>query len=96
MIQISGSNSFIQTHVDDKMRGRVISYFAMAFQGMMPLGSFLAGFSANHIGAQKTLMIQSMIGITTAIVFYFLLKKVRLKVVDIERTALRENPEFIH
>ncbi|HEX7367345.1 MAG TPA: MFS transporter [Pelobium sp.] len=95
MVQISGSNSFIQTHVDDKMRGRVISYFAMAFQGMMPLGSFLVGFLANHIGAQKTLMIQSLIGLITAAAFYFLLKKVRLKVVNIERNALRENPEFI-
>ena len=95
MIQISGSNSFIQTHVDDKMRGRVISYFAMAFQGMMPLGSLLVGFSANHIGAQKTLLMESLIGLITAIVFYFLLKKVRLKVVNIERNALRENPEFV-
>lgn len=95
MIQISGSNSFIQTHVDDKMRGRVISYFAMAFQGMLPIGSFLAGYAANHIGAPKTLMIQSLVGLITAVIFYFLLKKVRLKVVHLERTALRENPEFI-
>ena len=95
MIQISGSNSFIQTHVDDKMRGRIISYYAMAFQGMMPIGSFIAGFSATHIGAQNTLTIQSIIGIITAAIFYFLLKKVRLKVVNNERTALRENPEFL-
>lgn len=95
MIQISGSNSFIQTHVDDKMRGRVISYFAMAFQGMMPIGSFIAGFSANHIGAQNTVIIQSLLGLVTATVFYFLLKKVRLKVVHKERTALRENPELL-
>ncbi|MBK0382975.1 MFS transporter [Pedobacter sp. SD-b] len=95
MIQISGSNSFIQTHVDDKMRGRVISYYAMAFQGMMPIGSFIAGFSANHIGAQNTLLIQSILGIFTATIFYFLLKKVRLKVVNNERNALRQNPEFV-
>lgn len=95
MVQISGSNSFIQTHVDDKMRGRVISYFAMAFQGMLPIGSFIAGYAANHIGAQKTLMIQGIMGLIIAVVFYFLLKKVRLKVVNIERMALRENPEFI-
>ncbi|OAQ42181.1 MFS transporter [Pedobacter psychrophilus] len=95
MIQISGSNSFIQTHVDDKMRGRVISYYAMAFQGMMPIGSFIAGFSANHIGVQNTVIIQSGLGLITGTIFYFLLKKVRLKVVFNERTALRENPEFL-
>lgn len=94
MIQISGSNSFIQTHVDDEMRGRVISYYAMAFQGMMPIGSFIAGFAANHIGAQLTMLIMSVIGLSTATVFFFLLKKVRLKIVQRERVGIRSNPGF--
>lgn len=94
MIQISGSNSFIQTHVDDEMRGRVISYYAMAFQGMMPIGSFIAGFSANHIGAPLTILIMSVIGLSTATLFFFLLKKVRLKIVHRERIGMRSNPAF--
>lgn len=94
MIQISGSNSFIQTHVDDEMRGRVISYYAMAFQGMMPIGSFLIGFAANHIGAQMTLLMMSILGLSTATVFFFLLKKVRLKIVQKERVEMRSNLGF--
>ncbi len=94
MIQISGSNSFIQTHVNDEMRGRVISYYAMAFQGMMPIGSFVAGFAANHIGAKLTVLIQGLIGLSVAAVFFFLLKKVRLKIVQRERLDIRSNPGF--
>lgn len=94
MIQISGSNSFIQTHVDDRMRGRVISYYAMAFQGMMPIGSFIAGFAANHIGAPLTLLFQSILGLITATIFYFLLKKVRMEIVNKERIEIRTTPGF--
>jgi predicted MFS family arabinose efflux permease len=94
MIQISGSNSFIQTQVDEQMRGRVISYYAMAFQGMMPIGSFIAGFSANHIGAPLTTLIQGLLGLITAGIFYLLLKKVRLKMVNKERLEIRSLPGF--
>ena len=94
MIQISGSNSYIQTHVDDQMRGRVISFYAMAFQGMMPIGSFVAGFSANHIGAPLTLFIMSLLGLITAVIFYFLLKKVRMRIVTRDRLEIRETPGF--
>jgi len=94
MIQISGSNSYIQTHVDDEMRGRVISYYAMAFQGMMPIGSFIAGFAANHIGVQLTMLFMSLFGLATATIFYFLLKKVRMKIVTKERLEIRETPGF--
>ncbi len=37
------SNTILQTLVDEKMRGRVMSYYTMAFVGMAPFGSLLAG-----------------------------------------------------
>ncbi len=37
------SNTIMQTFVDEKMRGRVMSYYTMAFVGMAPFGSLLAG-----------------------------------------------------
>jgi MFS family permease len=36
-------NTILQTVVDDEKRGRVMSYYTMAFMGMAPLGSLLAG-----------------------------------------------------
>jgi hypothetical protein len=53
------------------MRGRVMSMFIFSFIGAMPIGSFLAGVGAQHlgfgrlIGAQTTLAIG---GISIAII----------------------------
>ena len=56
MVQMASSNTVLQTVVDDDKRGRVMSFFTMAFMGMAPFGSLLAGFLANRIGAQTTLL----------------------------------------
>ena len=51
MAQTTVSNTIIQTNVSVEMRGRVISYFAMAFFGMQPMGGLLIGAVSQHIGA---------------------------------------------
>lgn len=48
-------STMIQTIVDDRMRGRIMGIFAMAFLGMYPLGSLAGGALATHIGAPATL-----------------------------------------
>jgi MFS family permease len=48
---LTASNTIIQTLVEEKMRGRVMSYYTMAFVGMAPFGSLLAGALAHAIGA---------------------------------------------
>ena len=57
MIQLAGSNTMLQTIVDDDKRGRVMSFYAMSFRGMAPFGSLLAGAAAGIIGAPLTLII---------------------------------------
>jgi MFS family permease len=78
MTCIAGGNTFIQTHVADKMRGRVMSFYTMAFFGMQPFGSFLLGIIADYIGARYTLALQGAAGLLTAIVFIILFYKKRL------------------
>ena len=56
MSQITVSNTLIQTTVAPDMRGRVISFYAMAFFGMQPLGGLLVGAISKWIGTQDTLM----------------------------------------
>jgi MFS family permease len=56
MQQMAASNTIIQTIVEDDKRGRVMSFYAMAFVGMAPFGSLLAGFLAHAIGAPFTVM----------------------------------------
>jgi MFS family permease len=57
MIQMATSNTLLQTIVDEDKRGRVMSFYTMAFMGTAPFGSLLAGSAAQHIGAPYTLML---------------------------------------
>jgi MFS family permease len=57
MIQFAASNSLIQTLVDDDKRGRVMSLYVMAFMGMGPFGSLLAGWLARTLGAAAAVAI---------------------------------------
>ena len=54
---VAASNTIIQTLVPEDKRGRVMSYYTMAFMGMAPWGSLLAGGLAHHLGPQVTVMI---------------------------------------
>lgn len=57
MQQMAASNTILQTIVEDEKRGRVMSFFSMAFQGMAPFGSLLAGTLAAHVGTRWTLVL---------------------------------------
>ena len=46
---MAASNTIIQTLVDEGKRGRVMSYYTMAFMGMATFGSLLAGTLAHAI-----------------------------------------------
>ena len=55
MLQMAGSNTLLQSLVEDRMRGRVMSFYTMSFMGTFPLGSLLMGWSAEKVGAAWTL-----------------------------------------
>jgi MFS family permease len=77
MQQMAASNTILQTIVDDDKRGRVMSFYSMAFLGMTPFGSLFAGMAANHIGAPRTLMIGGILCIAGAFWFARYLPAVR-------------------
>ncbi len=77
MSQITISNTLIQTTVDPAMRGRVISFYAMAFFGMQPLGGLLVGTISQWIGTPDTVLIQGIITLIIGVVLYRFLKKER-------------------
>ncbi|MGA3264551.1 MAG: MFS transporter [Terracidiphilus sp.] len=54
---MAASNTVIQTIVSEDKRGRVMSYYTMAFMGMAPFGSLLAGTLAHKIGAPWTVIV---------------------------------------
>jgi MFS family permease len=55
MQTMAASNTVLQTIVDDDKRGRVMSFYSMAFQGVTPFGSLFAGMVASRIGAPFTI-----------------------------------------
>lgn len=69
MVQIASSNTLLQTIVEEDMRGRIMSFFTMAFIGMEPCGSLLASSLASAIGAPNTLMIGGACCILGSVVF---------------------------
>lgn len=67
-VQIASSGTVLQTIVDDDKRGRVMSFYTMAFTSTT-FGSLLAGGLASKIGAPNTLMISGIFCIAGALFF---------------------------
>jgi len=79
LAQIAATNTYVQTRVEERMRGRVLSYYVMAFQGMQPLGSLLVGWAAHQSSAPKTVFWEGLLGIAAALAFIPSLRSVRKK-----------------
>jgi MFS family permease len=73
MTQMVSSNTLLQTIVDDDKRGRVMSFYAMSFMGMAPVGSLLGGWFAKVIGAPNTLLLGGILCIIGAWAFAYTL-----------------------
>jgi len=74
---MAGSNTVIQTIVADDKRGRVMSYYTIAFVGMAPFGSLLAGSLAHAIGAPSTVIVSGAAVMLGAAWFWTQLPAVR-------------------
>jgi MFS family permease len=59
--QNAANNALIQAVVDEKYRGRVMSFYTMMAVGMLPIGSFLAGWAAEHFGPRPVLAASSLL-----------------------------------
>ena len=88
MAQTTLSNTLIQTAVAPAMRGRVISYYAMAFFGMQPIGGLLVGTAADIFGAPPTVLFQGIATLIIAVIFFPFLRRDIL--VWRKRTKLRQ------
>jgi MFS family permease len=77
MVQLASCNTILQTITPDERRGRVMSYYTMAFVGMAPFGSLFAGSLASRIGAPNTVVISGACCAAGAIWFAARLKGLR-------------------
>lgn len=74
---IASSNTILQTILDESMRGRVMSFFAVAFLGMAPFGSFGAGTMAGIIGPRDTLLLGAVCCLGSTLLFARQLPKIK-------------------
>jgi MFS family permease len=70
-------NTIIQTIVEEDKRGRVMSFYAMSFAGMIPFGSLIAGFLARCIGARETVLLGGICSLAGAAFFAWKLPGIR-------------------
>jgi MFS family permease len=93
MSQITISNTLIQTTVSPAMRGRVISFYAMAFFGMQPLGGLLIGSVSQWIGAPDTILGEGFIALLIGLVHlrFLKLEKARALQASIAEAPILEN-----
>jgi len=69
MLQMSMSNTLLQTLSDEDKRGRVMSFYTVMFMGMIPFGNLLAGFVVGAVGAPLTVILGGGVCILGALVF---------------------------
>ena len=79
MIIFNTLNTLIQSLVDNRLRGRVLSIYSLAFFGGMPIGAFITGNVAELIGARTTILISAITSLITAGIFYMKSKQLRLE-----------------
>ena len=95
IVHSASTNTILQTIVEEDKRGRVMSFYAMAFIGMAPFGSLLAGSLASKIGAPATLMLSGIVCVVGSLLFLKQLPHMRAtaRPVYVERGIIRDVPE---
>jgi MFS family permease len=70
VLLMASSNTLVQTLVEDDKRGRVMSFFAMAFTGTMPLGNLMMGWLAGWLDATTALTLGGASCLLVVFIFY--------------------------
>jgi MFS family permease len=92
---MAASNTVIQTLIPEDKRGRVMSYYTMAFVGMAPFGSLLAGALAHRFGAPHAVMITGAFCVAGSVWFTTQLKSIRkiMRPIYVELGIIQSNLE---
>jgi MFS family permease len=90
MTTLAATNTVVQTLVPEHLRGRVMSFYTMAFLGTAPIGSLIAGLAAQRIGVPATIMVGGVACFAGGLWFYLNLRRLRdlVRPIYIERGLL--------
>jgi MFS family permease len=100
LANFASANTLLQTLAEDRMRGRVMSLFTVAFLGMAPFGNLFAGFLASHLGggitgASRAILICGVLVLISAGVFSLMLPRLRklVRPAYVQKGIIREVAE---
>ena len=85
MIHLAATNTILQTIVEERLRGRVMSFYTMAFFGTVPIGSLLGGIMAERYGATRTVLVSGIVCLAGSAWFAYKLPAIRAVVRPIYR-----------
>ena len=77
MVQMGSTNTIIQTVVDTDKLGRVMSLYAMAFFGGMPVGALLEGWLADVLGPMNTFLLAGAAVCAAGLLYWRALPSIR-------------------
>jgi len=66
---MTASNTFLQTHIEDSKRARVMAFYLLAFFGTVPFGNLVTGTVASLIGVSNTIMAAGILSLLGSWVF---------------------------
>lgn len=69
ILQMTLTNTLIQTIVPEQLRGRVVSSYTWALGGFWPLGSLMIGALGDHFGTQTAILISGIACVVVTIFF---------------------------
>jgi MFS family permease len=77
MLHIASTNTLLQTISEENKRGRVMSFYAMAFRGMSPFGSLLAGGLGSSLSAPTAILLSGAVCLASAVLYLYKLPVIR-------------------
>jgi MFS family permease len=98
MVHMGSCNILVQTIVDEDKRGRVMSLYTMAFMGLAPLGSLLAGSLAAQFGPANAIRAGATVCLLGSLVFALFFRRLRALVrpIYVQRGILPEMPAAVY
>jgi MFS family permease len=85
--------TIVQVEADKRMRGRVISFLAMAMFGMLPIGSLILGMVSRYTGAPLAIFFEGVIALVIGLLFVKILRRRRMEKTEV--ALLEENEELV-
>ncbi|MFN0102748.1 MAG: MFS transporter [Bryobacteraceae bacterium] len=69
--QNASNNALIQTVIDEKYRGRVMSFYTMMAVGMLPIGGLFTGWAAERFGPRPVLFAAAVVACAAGTAFLY-------------------------